>query len=430
MHGTVFAPMDQPESPHHQQGAARPKLLFVSQLFDPEPNFKGLKFAKSLQARGFDVEVVTGFPNYPGGKIYAGYKVRPWQREIMDGVPVMRLALYPSHDNSAVRRAMNYISFFLSATLYLIFFARRADVAYVYHPPLTVGLAAAVARVFRRTPTVIDIQDLWPDTLRATGMLNNERILSLIGWSCKWLYRQVDHIVVLSPGFVRKLRERGVDAAKITKIYNWADESGLTSDSPTQAPEAFREPGRFRLLFAGNMGRAQGLDAVLDAAKIVATSAPEVEFCFMGGGVDQARLKHRVDAEQISNVRFLPKVSMVEATAFLTAADALLVHLTSDPLFEITIPSKTQAYMAAGRPIIMGVAGDAADLVQQAGGGVVVQPENAKDIAAAVLRLSQMPSPEREKMAQANRLFYREHLSMDKGVTAFVEVFEKLISKR
>jgi colanic acid biosynthesis glycosyl transferase WcaI len=421
--------MDQPDQKGSKSGGVRPKLLFVSQLFDPEPNFKGLKFAKALQAKGFDVEVVTGFPNYPGGKVYPGYKVRPWQREVMDGVPVMRLALYPSHDNSAIRRALNYISFFTSATLYLTFFARHADVAYVYHPPLTVGLAAAVARVFRRTPTVIDIQDLWPDTLRATGMLNNERILSLIGWSCNWLYRQVDHIVVLSPGFVRRLRERGVDADKITKIYNWADESGLTEESPAQVPEAFRAKGRFRLLFAGNMGRAQGLDAVLDAAKIVATSAPEVEFCFMGGGVDQARLKARVSTEQINNVRFLPKVSMTEATTFLAAADALLVHLTSDPLFEITIPSKTQAYMAAGRPIIMGVAGDAADLVQQSGGGLVVRPENAQEIAAAVLRLSQMPSSEREKMAAANRLFYKANLSMNKGVAAFVDLFEKLMRK-
>src|SRR5690606_37949045 len=143
-----------------------------------------------LQDEGFDVEVVTGFPNYPGGKVYDGYRIRPLQRERMRDVAVTRLALYPSHDRSRIGRILNYVSFHLSASFYLTFVARRADVIYAYHPPLTAPMAALVASFFRRTPVVIDVQDMWPDTLAATGMIRNERVLRLVGILARWTWRR------------------------------------------------------------------------------------------------------------------------------------------------------------------------------------------------------------------------------------------------
>ena len=405
----------------------KPRLLIVSQWFDPEPTPKGLTFAKALQARGFDVEVVTGFPNYPGGKLYPGYRVRLWQRETIEGVSVTRLPLYPSHNGNALSRSANYLSFFFSALVYLVFFARKADLAYVYHPPVTVGLAAALVRLVRRTPTVIDIQDLWPDTLKATGMMNNARLLGIIGTACNWLYKHVDHIVVLSPGFKKILVDRNVAESRITQIYNWADESGMTSHLDQTVPEAMQPNGRFRVLFAGNMGKAQGLDAVLDAAKILAQANPHVEFIFLGGGIELDHLKSRVKSEGIGIVSFFPKVSMAEANRYLAAADALLVHLTRDPLFEITIPSKTQAYLAAGRPIIMGVSGDAADLVTRSGGGVLALSENAESIAQSIELLVSMPDDQLKRMSEKNRDFYSANLSMDRGVAAFADLFGRLI---
>jgi colanic acid biosynthesis glycosyl transferase WcaI len=404
-----------------------PRLLMVTQWFDPEPTFKGLVFAKALQAKGFDVEVVTGFPNYPGGKLYPGYRIRPWQREIMDGVTVIRLPLYPSHDKSAIFRALNYLSFFFSLLVYLVLFARRADIAYVYHPPLTVGLAAALARALRRTPTVLDIQDLWPDTMRATGMVGSLRLLRVIGAACDWLYRHVDHLVVLSPGFKRVLIGRNVSEGRITQIYNWAEEGVLRRDGQEDVPDAMKPDGKFRVLFAGNMGRAQGLDAVLDAAKIVAGKVQNVEFCFLGAGIELDRLKSRADTEAIGNVRFLPKVSIAESSRYLAAAGALLVHLTRDPLFEITIPSKIQAYMVAGRPIVMAVSGDAASLVESSGGGVLAQSEDPYSIAQAVMELATMKETSRQKMADNNRAFYLRELSLDAGVTAFSNLFTRLM---
>lgn len=406
--------------------AKKPRLILLTQWFDPEPTFKGLLFARELQARGYNVEVVTGFPNYPGGKLYPGFRLHWIQREVADGVPITRLPLYPSHDNRALPRIANYLSFFLSASLYLTFFARRADLLYAYHPPLTVGLAAAMAKLFRRTPTVLDVQDMWPDTLSATGMLDAPLLLRIVSAVCRWVYRRMTHIVVLSPGFKRLLIARGVPAEKITMIYNWADEDAILAAGHNR-PVLMPGNGRFRILFAGNMGLAQNLGVVLDAAKIVAAANDMVDFCFLGGGLEIKRIRQRARDEQLLCVHFFSKVAMAEVGSYLLAADCLLVNLRPDPLFEITIPSKTQAYMCAGRPIIMAVAGDAASLIEAANAGVAVPPGDAKALADAVLKMAALDRQARTDMSKSARNYYDSHLSLRCGVSAFDKLFCDII---
>lgn len=395
------------------ENLCRPRLILFNQFFDPEPSMKGLKFAQRLSDLGFDVEVVTGFPNYPGGKIYDGYRIRPIRRERHGDVVVTRLALYPSHNASRIGRILNYLSFCLSGLLYLLFFARRADVIYAYQPPLTVGIAAVVVRLIRRMPVVLDIQDLWPDTLQATGMINNRRVLAMVGSLCRWIYRRVDRIVVLSNGFRRKLIDRGVTEAKVSVIYNWADEQAVSIN--ISRPNVLGPSGRFRVLFAGNIGRAQALDNVLDAAELVAMERSDVEFCFLGTGLDLEKLRQRTVDMQLQNVRYLPQVAMKQVGGWLAAADCLLVHLKADPLFEITVPSKTQAYMAAGRPIIMAVPGEATELIVRSGGGLVVPPQDPQALAAAVIHLAEMPAEALNEFGLRARRFYEENLSFNQG---------------
>ena len=190
------------------------RILIVSQWFTPEPNLKSLGFARALANRGHDVQVVTGYPNYPGGKVYPGYKVRFLQREIMDGIPVIRVPLYPSHNNSVLQRLWNYASFALSASILGLLFAKKADVIYAYHPPATIALPALLIGTLRRIPVVYDIQDLWPDTLRATNMIRNSWVLNLVGKWCQMTYRHARKVVVLSPGFKEMLVQRGVPRRK------------------------------------------------------------------------------------------------------------------------------------------------------------------------------------------------------------------------
>lgn len=405
------------------------RVLLLTQWFDPEPTFKGMVFARELVRQGFDVEVLTGFPNYPGGKLYPGYRMRWLQRESVEGVSVTRVPLYPSHDQSAIRRIMNYASFAFSAIIYGTFMMRRCDVIYAYHPPLTVGVAAAVIRTVRRVPVVYDIQDMWPDTLRATGMIGNERVLCIVSRLCQWIYRRMDHIVVLSPGFRRLLSERGVPGDKVDVIYNWADEAAL-GEPNGNLPHGFPASDRFRIVFAGNMGKAQALAAVLDAAGLLQARNSRVSFVLVGGGIEVENLRQLADQRKLNNVMFVPQMPMSEIGTLLNAADALLVHLRRDPLFQITIPSKTQAYMTVGKPLLMGVDGDAADLVRDAGCGLVARSEDPEAIASAAEAMAALSSAALQEMGANAKRYYRERLALNVGAARFGTIFKRLaISK-
>ncbi len=404
------------------------RIILLMQFYDPEPIYKGQRFAEKLKDLGYTVEVVTGFPNYPGGKVYDGYRIRPLKRARVNGIDVTRLALYPSHDSSRIGRIVNYLSFAFSAFLYLLFFARRADLIYVYHPPLTVGLAAATAQLFRRTPIVLDIHDLWPDTLPATGMLTNSRLLRHIGRACNWLYRRSTRIIVQSDGFKQLLCERGVPGDKLVTVIGWSDERAILQPANVE-PVGFPSDRSLRVLFAGNMGRAQALDSVIEAASLLAETghAQDIRFLFLGSGLALDELK--AQAAGLSNVAFLGRVPPSEVGAYFSAADCLLVHLRDDPLFAITIPSKTQAYLLAGKPILMAVNGEASRLIETAKAGVTACPQDPSSIAEACLELARMPTAERDALGAAGRAYYKRELSMDAGLAKFDAVFKASFRK-
>ncbi|MEW6422442.1 MAG: sugar transferase, partial [Deinococcota bacterium] len=392
----------------------------ITQWFDPEPTFKGLLFARELQRLGHEVEVLTGFPNYPGGQVYPGYRVRPWQREVMDGVPILRVPLYPSHDGSGVKRAANYLSFAASASVGALLL-RRPDVAYVYHPPATAALPGMVLRALRGVPFVYDIQDLWPDTLAATGMMQNAVVLRGVGGFMNGVYRRAARIAVLSPGFHERLIERGVPEHKVHVIPNWTNED--KTDLTLPPPERARELGfadRFNVVFAGNMGKAQALDTVLDAAEELRSEA--ARFVMIGGGVEEGRLQQSARERGLNNVDFLPRRPPSEIGEILALADALLIHLKDDPLFAITIPGKTQANLRAGKPLLMGVRGDAAALVQEAGAGLTFPPQDAAALAAAVRELMALSPDERRQMGERGARYYEEHLALRVGAARFAEL--------
>ena len=407
------------------------KIVLFTQWFEPEPTFKGLLFARELQVKGFEVYVVTGFPNYPGGKIYPGYRIRLFQSEMLEGINIFRLPLYPSHDRSAFRRVLNYCSFCLSLTIFGIFFMPKVDAIYAYHPPLTVGIAAVLTKLFRRIPIIYDIQDLWPDTLLATNMITNVYFIRLIGFICHLVYRFADKIVVLSPGFKRLLVKRNVPCHKITVIFNWANESAhhlSKASSSALVPEPLLDlDDSFIILFAGNVGKAQSLSTVVKAASITLSKSVNVKWVIVGSGLEFDYIKSLIHDHKLTNVLILPRVPMIEITSYFDRADALLVHLRDDPLFEITIPSKIQAYMLAGKPLLAALSGDAASLVSEARCGLVVSPEDPSELAEAAIRLSQLPQDQLQVMSDNSKLFYTSRLSLTVGCEKFVELFNELI---
>jgi len=405
------------------------RILFITQWFQPERHFKGLPFARELAKRGHQVYVLTGFPNYPEGRIYPGYRLRLYAREEMEGIPVYRVALYPSHDRSTFRRILNYVSFAFSSAILGPFIIPRVDVAYVFHVPATIGLPAIVFKLFRRVPFVFDVNDLWPEGLALTGMFDSRIGNLLVGWWCKVVYRIANRVTVVSPGFRRALLGKGVPARKLKMIYNWCEEASLSARSAREDPvvrELASEP-RFNILYAGNMGQVQALAAVLDAAALLQESAPRVRFIFIGGGTEEESLRQKAETMRLPNVVFLPRRPMSDMPPLFDLADALLVHLKSDPLLDVTIPGKTQAYLRVGKPIIIGVSGDAADLVRQSGAGIVCEPENHTNIAEAVRTISALSPDELTEMGRKGKAFYAEELSMKSGADKFENIFRDII---
>ncbi len=403
------------------------RILILNQFCTPEPNFKSVPFARELARRGHEVRILTGFPNYPGGAIYRGYRLRLFQRETIDGIPILRVPLFPSHDRSVWRRGLNYGSFGI-ASLPALLGGWRPDVIYIYNA--LDGVFAALAKTLRGVPYVLDIQDLWPDSIFAAGMGRPwmERVVSR---ALAYAYRHATRVVVLSPGFKDVLIRRGVPASKLEVIYNWCDEDALLH-TPFANLSAAELPfkGRFTILYAGNLGAVQGLDTVIDAATQLRCGRPDICFAIMGQGIVAEQLKEQVARLGLDNVTFLPARPIDQVASVLRAADALLIHLKSSPLFDVTIPSKTQAYLALEKPILMAVRGDAAEVVRRAEAGILTEPGNAGMLAEAAIRLADMSSEDRATMGRRGGDWYRRESSLSVGVGRFEIVFLSAVNSQ
>ena len=392
------------------------RVIILSQWYPPEPGLLMQELAQSLQDLGHEVTVLTGFPNYPSGRVYPGYRVRPWMKETIEGVSIVRVALYPEHSRSAIKRILNFLSFAFSSSCLAPFLLARPDVLFVYHPPLTVGVPAMWLSWLWRVPFVYQIQDMWPETLSATGMLRSPRLLRWVGRFAKLAYARAAAICVISPGFRANLLAKGVPGSKVHVVSNWVDSAVYKPVEPDRMlAERLGLAGRFNVMFAGNMGEAQRLETVVEAAALLG-DVPEIQFVFVGDGTAASSLAELARARRLANVRFLASRPVAEMPALYALAAVLLIHLKDDPLFRITIPHKTFAYMASGRPILAAIAGDAADVIAASGAGLVCQPEDPAALADAVRRFFALPTAERQRMARdgleaVRTEFSRTHLA-------------------
>lgn len=395
------------------------RVLFLTQWFEPEPIMKGLRFAQGLVDAGFEVEVATGFPNYPTGKLAPGYRLRPYASEMMEGIQVHRLFLVPSHDTSALGRAANYISFFLSALVFCMLQGRKFDVIYVYHPPITVGLAAAISGWTTRTPFILDVQDLWPESVVASGFNGADRIGGILARVCEFVYCRASLVVSQSRAMKEALVDRGVEPDKAVTIFNWADEETAKARGEFDVSVLGFE-GHFNIVYGGNLGRLQDLETVIRAALLASRDVPNIKLTLVGDGVDRQRLSDLLEALSTPHVQLVGAVPQTQIGDIFAAADVLLLHLLDDPVFAVTIPSKAQFYMAMGRPILAGVHGEAADIVVGCGGGVAVIPQSVAAIAEGMVQLGKMSPVERARMGKRARAAYEAGFSYLIGMEATV----------
>ena len=401
------------------------RILFLSQYCSPEPDLKKVPFAAKLKELGHDVEILTGYPNYPFGKIYKGYKNRWVTREVINGVDIIRVPLYPNHTKSAIKRAWNYLSFSLSAAIFGIFFVKRPDIIYTYHSPATITIPALWFKLIFRSKIVYDINDYWPDSLRASGMIKNESFLNLIHKLCKFSYRFFDKITVVSQGFVEKLKSDGVPPGKITLIYNWPHPYGYNkSENYIKNKDLFEN--YISIVYAGNIGSAQQLQIVVDIAARIWEKNNEVRFILVGDGLAKSELKKQVEKRGIKNIFFIDKVPLAELGVFLKNSSFLFLHLKADDLFKITIPSKLFSYLSAGKPIISGVNGEANTIVKNSKSGIVFESENTSDFLNSVEKALELSSVELQQMGANGRKFFKENFSMESGVKKFNDIFLQL----
>lgn len=406
------------------------KILIISQYFPPEPELKISGLARGLVKLGDEVEILTGYPNYPKGKFYDGYKIRFSLKEDFEGATVHRLPLIPDRNRNALWRIANFLSFMISVLFIGPFKIKKPDIIWVYNPPLTLGIPASFMSFLFRAPLVVEIQDMWPETLQATGFVDNKLILKIIDLLGKFQYKVASAITVISEGFKNNIESKGVDSSKVFVIENWAYEQESYTDeiNYTLAKEKGLD-GKFNILYAGNMGSAQGLSNLIDAAKIL-EDLDSIQFVLLGSGIEESILKEMSQRYGLSNVIFLGRLPMDMMASMYSLADALLVHLTDDPLFEITIPGKTQSCLLSGKPVIASVNGDAANLIEKAEAGFTAEAMNPTSLVTAVKNLYNLDEIERNQMGLRGREYYFNNLSPSVQVKKYQKLFEDILNRK
>ena len=403
----------------------------ITQWYEPETGSAAhpTAIARALAARGHEVKVLTGFPSYPLGRVYDGYRLSPRMHETRDGISVLRVPDSPSHDRSAWRRALSLTSFATSATAQ-VGWLRDTDVCLTYLTPATVGLAAMTLRRLWGVPYALYVQDLWPETVTASGFIGSagtaarvERLLTR--WLSR-LYDGADGIAAISPTMAETLAARGARVTPVS-IPNWVDEQIFVPVPRAGRPHLDE---RRWLMYAGGIGEVQALDTALRALALL-EDRPDLGLALAGTGVAVPDLQRLAAELRLDDrVRFLGGFPMAEMPALIAEADAQLVSLKDLPLFRGTIPSKLQASMACGAPIVCSVAGDAADVVRRAGCGFTATPGDPESLAAAFRGVADATPADLAAMGSRARSTYVAELGEASGATALEELLEKTASGR
>jgi glycosyltransferase involved in cell wall biosynthesis len=401
------------------------RVTFLTHYFPPEvgPAQTRLhELAKRLIAAGETVTVVTGFPNYPAGEIFPGYRGKRFMEDSVDGIRVLRTWVFATRSRGFIGRLLNYFSF----PIFSLLAVRRlgaTDIIYVQSPPLFTGLAALWFSRLKRAPYIFNVSDIWPQSAVELGVLKNRLAIRLAEWLEHHIYGRATRITVPTPGILERLVARGVPRDKIFLLTNGVDTAAYNVTSPDrELAQRLGLDGHKVFMYAGLHGLAQGLDVILEAAKL--THNPDVLYVLVGDGADKPALVAKAQAEGISNVRFLPIQPTSTLPALLNLVYATVIPLRRLDLFKAALPSKLFDSMAAGRPIVAPLWGEAAALVEAAACGLVVEPEDARAVQEAVEKLAADPELAR-RLGEQGRRYVVEHFNRDDIAKRLVNLLEE-----
>lgn len=398
------------------------KLCIFTNHFYPE-DFKVNDIAFELTKMGHDITVITAVPDYPQGKYYRGYSLFKRRKEIVNMVKVIRLPIIPRGKGKSLNLVMNYVSYFISALVFTCFHAltNTYDATFVHlTSPFFIGLPAVLLKRRQRIPLVFWTLDLWPESLTAGGGINNKHILNFQVKLVRYVYDNCDKILIGSRGFKRSICEKGDYADKIIYFPNWAETiKAEKADQPD--PRQFNRfldiaKGNFIILFAGNLGEAQNIDCVIDAAEKMKLNTV-IKFVFLGDGRRKGDLQRRAERLGLSDtVFFLGRYPLETMPVFMQKADVLLVSLKDEPVFNLTIPQKVQFYMSQGKPILAMLNGDGAELVHEAQCGIAVPANDSAALLSAIDKCRHMTKEELQTLGTNGQEYYKKHFTQEQRI--------------
>ncbi len=409
------------------------RIALLTQWFPPEPAGPELWVARELEARGLEPRVITGIPNYPGGKVLPGYRASRPVRDNTEGFVIQRCPLYPSHSSSSLKRFANYGSFAVSSMIFGRRLMATADVTLVYCSPATAGMGAYVANVLHGTPYVLWIQDLWPDSVFATGFLKGGLQRRVAGRSLSRftsaLYSRAAYIAVITEGMRELLLERGVPDERVSVIHNWTDEGVMKPVAPTGVLRAKLgiPADHVVVMYAGAHGRAQRLGAWIRAFALV-QDLPSLSLVMIGEGEEKPALIQQ--AAGLKNVHFLPRVDRAQVTSWIAESDVQVISLADDPIFDITLPSKTQSSLACGKAVIASVRGDLARVLKSSGAGWSARPEDPVSIAECIRSAYLEGRVALADRGSAGRRYYLHKMSARAGGDAMEQLIRRASESR
>jgi glycosyltransferase involved in cell wall biosynthesis len=407
------------------------KILFFTHYYPPEVNAPASRTSEHCRAwveAGAEVTVVTCAPNHPNGKLYPGFRNKLYQTETRDGVKVVRLWTWLAANEGFLPRVLNYLSYMVMAVLALPFLP-KADVVVTTSPQFFCGLVGVFARLFKRAPWVLEIRDIWPESIVAVGAMKKGLAIRVLEGLEAFAYRQADAIISLTRGFVPHIAARCGDAGKIAILMNGADLSAFTRTR--EASEVKRRlglEGKFVGAYVGTHGMAHGLDTILNAAELLKDD-PRFAFLMAGGGAEEARLRAERERRGLDNVVMLGQRPKAEMPALWSATDASLILLKRSDTFKTVYPSKMSEAMAMQCPIILGVEGEAKDVLDAAQAGIAILPEDAQQLADAMRRLADDPALCAE-FGRAGRAYADVNLDRAKVAARFLTLLSDVAARK
>jgi len=388
-------------------------ILVIAQYFYPE-QFRINDICTEWVKRGYKVTVVTGIPNYPQGKYYDGYGLFKKRKETYNGMDIIRIPLIP-RGNNAIMLALNYLSFVVSGFFWKMFTNIKADYVFIFEvSPMTQALPGVWYAKKMKIPCYLYVTDLWPENVEIVAGITNKKILNAIGVMVDYIYKRCDRIFTSSESFIQAIVDRGTKREKLEFWPQYAEDYYKPVDKGNANIPEIPNDDIFNIIFAGNIGFAQGLDVLPEAAKILKETNIKVRFNIVGDGRFKETLKAKVEESQVTDYfNFIDKQPATRIPEFMAVSDATLISLSKSKVFSITLPAKTQSCLACGVPVIVSADGEIQDVINKADAGVCSDAGDAKGLAENINKLVNMSAEKHKDMAQNAVDYYQKYFDKE-----------------